>query len=100
MLTTCGSLEEADELAAALVGAREAACVNRIGPVRSTYRWEGAVQSDEEVVLLIKTTEERLADVRHTIETRTGYELPELLAVRVDSGSQGYIDWLVDAVRR
>ena len=98
VLTTCASTEEADGLAASLVGARHAACVNRIGGVRSTYRWQGAVQFDEEILLLIKTTEERLGAVKQTIEERSSYELPEFLAVRVETGSVRYLDWLARAV--
>lgn len=98
VLTTCGSAEEAENLAAQLVGAREAACVNRIEKVTSTYRWQGAVHNDEEILLLIKTTEDRLSDVERTIRERSSYELPELIAVRVDAGSPSYLDWLAGAV--
>lgn len=98
VLTTCASSEEAEGLAASLLDARHAACVNRIANVRSSYRWQGAVQSDEEVLLLIKTTEERLGAVQRTIEERSSYELPEFLAVRVETGSTTYLDWLTRAV--
>ena len=98
VLTTCGSAEEAESLAVQLVGTREAACVNRISNVTSTYRWEGEVHNDEETLLLIKTTEDRLADVERTIRERSNYELPELIAVRVDTGSSSYLDWLAGAV--
>jgi len=98
VLTTCGNAEEAKGLAAQLVGARQAACVNRIGNITSTYRWQGQVHDDEEILLLIKTTEDRLADVERTIRERSSYELPELVAVRVDTGSPEYLDWLAGAV--
>ncbi len=98
VLTTCGSAEEAENLAVQLVNAREAACVNRISNVTSTYRWQGDVQNDEEILLLIKTTEDRLADVESTVRELSSYELPELIAVRVDTGSPSYLDWLASAV--
>ena len=98
VLTTCGSAEEAQTLAARLVGAREAACVNRIDNVTSTYRWQGEVQEDAEILLLIKTTEDRLADVERTVREQSSYELPELIAVRVDTGSPSYLEWLTGAV--
>ncbi len=98
VLTTCGSAEEAENLAFGLVSAREAACVNRFHNVTSTYRWQGEVHNDEEILLLIKTTEDRLADVERTIRERSSYELPELIAVRVDTGSTEYLDWLAGAV--
>ena len=98
VLTTCGNAEEADGLASQLVGAREAACVNRLTGVTSTYRWQGEVHNDQEILLLIKTTEDRLAAVERTIRERSSYELPELIAVRVDTGSSAYLDWLAGAV--
>lgn len=98
VLTTCGSAEEADGLAAQLVGAREAACVNRVSNVMSTYRWQGDVHNDQEILLLIKTTEDRLDAVERTIRERSSYELPELVAVRVETGSAAYLDWLAAAV--
>ena len=93
VLTTCANREEADELASALVQRRLAACVNRLGVV-STYRWESRVQHDEETLLVIKTTEARFDALQKTIQERTSYELPELIAVPVCNGSRAYLDWL------
>ena len=98
VLTTCTSAADADSLAAALVESRQAACVSRLDNVRSTYRWQGAVETAQEVLVLIKTTEERLEAVRDTVHAQTDYELPEFLAVRVDTGSQQYLAWLAEAV--
>jgi periplasmic divalent cation tolerance protein len=94
VLTTCGNTEEAAGLAASLVDARLAACVNCVDGVTSTYRWRGARQTDEEVLLLIKTTEDRLEALQAKIRELSSYELPEVLAVRVDGGLPAYLDWL------
>jgi len=96
VLTTCGSAADADALAAALVESRQAACVSRFDPIRSMYRWQGTVETAREVLVLIKTTEERLDAVRETVHAQTSYELPEFLAVRVDSGSPPYLKWLAE----
>ena len=98
VLTTCGSVEEAEKLATTLVRERRAACVNRISGVSSTYRWQGRVQTDQETLLLIKTTEDRLASVEATIASTAGYELPECIALRVETGSAAYLEWLAGAV--
>ena len=98
ILTTCGSAADADALAATLVDSGQAACVSRLDNVRSTYRWQGEVETAEEVLVLIKTTEERLEAVRASVHAQTNYELPEFLAVRVDTGSPGYLSWLAAAV--
>jgi periplasmic divalent cation tolerance protein len=66
--------------------------------VASTYRWQDAVQRESEVLLLIKTTEPRLDAVAQAIREASSYELPEFVAVRVDSGSPAYLVWLAAAV--
>lgn len=98
VLTTCSDTEAADSLADRLVSARLAACVNRIDKVVSTYRWQDAVHRDPEVLLLIKTTEARLDAVAKAIREASSYELPEFVAVRVDTGAPAYLAWLAEAV--
>lgn len=98
VLTTCASEAQAEKLATMLVGERLAACVNRIGGILSTYRWQGAVQTDKEVLMLIKTTEARLKAVETTIREQSGYELPECIVVRVEAGAPAYLEWLTKAV--
>lgn len=94
VLTTCGDRRQAQALAGALVEQRLAACVNAVENVVSTYRWQGQVHADDEVLLLIKTTEDRYPALERAIETLHGYELPELVAVRIDRGSPAYLSWL------
>jgi periplasmic divalent cation tolerance protein len=94
VLTTCRNASDADALATALVEQRLAACVNRLNGVVSTYIWNGAVQQDQESLLLIKTTAVRLPEIEDTVRKLSGYELPEILAVRVEAGSRDYLDWL------
>ena len=98
VLTTCATPEEAKSLAAALVEQRLAACVNALSSVASTYRWQGAVQQEQESLLVIKTTEERFAALEQVIRERSSYELPEVLAIPVQTGSARYLDWLRAAV--
>lgn len=98
VLTTCASAEEADTLAAALVEARLAACVSAVPRVVSTYRWQGKVTRDEESLLLIKTTTSRFAELEQAIRERSSYDVPEVLALPVTSGSAPYLDWLAASV--
>jgi periplasmic divalent cation tolerance protein len=98
VFTTCATPEAAKRLAAELVEQRLAACVNTLSNVSSTYRWEGAVQQEQESLLVIKTTEERFAALEQLIRERSGYELPEVLAIAVHAGSARYLDWLRAAV--
>ena len=87
----------ARDLARALVERRLAGCVNWT-PVRSAYRWEGAVQEEGEALLLIKTDRARLDELRRTLDELHPYELPELIAVPIGGGSEAYLQWLGEAV--
>jgi periplasmic divalent cation tolerance protein len=98
VLTTCATAEEAKSLAAALVEQRLAACVSTVSNVASTYRWQGAVQHEQESLLVIKTTEARFDAIEQAIRARSSYELPEVIAIPVHAGSARYLDWLRAAV--
>jgi periplasmic divalent cation tolerance protein len=98
VLTTCGDAAEAGTLATLLVEQRLAACVNAVGEVTSTYRWQNRVQRDQETLLVIKTTAERFAAVEQAIRAHSKYELPEVLAIPVADGSGAYLDWIRESV--
>ena len=98
VLTTVADRQAADKLATALVAGSLAACVSQFPGVKSTYGWQGKLEQDEEVLLLIKTTQDAYPDLAREIERLHDYELPELLAVPVVRGSAGYLDWLTQAV--
>jgi periplasmic divalent cation tolerance protein len=98
VLTTCGDAAEAETLAALLVEQRLAACVNAVGEVTSTYRWQGRVQRDQETLLVIKTTAARFAAVEQAIRANSKYEMPEVLAIPVADGSSAYLDWIRESV--
>lgn len=97
-LTTLSSREQAEQLAAALVAERLAACVNVLGPVTSVYRWEGRVERDEEVLLFMKTTRAGVAPLQTRVLELHPYDTPEFLAFEVGSGSSGYLEWVAQSV--
>lgn len=90
---TCGSPEEADRIADELVARRLAACVQRL-PIRSTYRWEGEVQHDDEILLLVKTRAARFDDVARLVRELHSYDVPAITAVPVVAGSDDYLAWI------
>ncbi|MBS0226472.1 MAG: divalent-cation tolerance protein CutA [Proteobacteria bacterium] len=98
-LSTCPDATSADRIATALVEERLAACVNVLPGVRSTYRWQGQIQRDDEVLLVIKTTDDRLAALRERLTALHPYELPELIAVEAASGLPAYLDWIATETR-
>jgi len=86
----------AERMADALVAKRLAACVNLLAPCRSVYRWRGDVQHDEEHPMLIKTTDERYAELEAEIRALHPYELPEIVAVPIGRGLPGYLAWVAE----
>lgn len=94
VLTTCGDRARAETLARVLVEERLAACVNLLPGVRSIYRWEGALEQTDEVLLVIKTTRAAYPALAARVTALHDYEVPELLAVDVAEGSAAYLGWL------
>jgi periplasmic divalent cation tolerance protein len=95
-LTNCPP-DQADRIARALVEERLAACVNA-HPVRSVYRWKGAVESADEVTLVIKAPAEGLARLRARLVELHPYELPEFVVLDVDLAASlpAYVAWVRD----
>jgi periplasmic divalent cation tolerance protein len=98
LLSTVGSAADAERIARALVEARLAACVNVVPGVVSHYRWQGKVQQDPELLLVIKTTRGRFAALRRALAALHPYEVPELLGLDVAVGDPPYLAWLDQAV--
>jgi periplasmic divalent cation tolerance protein len=96
---TCPDEAVARRTADALVEERLAACVNVLPGLRSVYRWEGAIQRADEVLLLIKTTRERVESLTARVASLHPYELPELVAVEVAGGLAAYLDWVEEQTR-
>ena len=93
---TCPDADSAAHLAETLVGERLAACVNVLPGLRSVYRWEGAVERSDEVLLLIKTTRPRLPALSARVLELHPHELPEVVAVEVAGGLSAYLDWVAE----
>lgn len=100
MLTTVATEESAERLAHALVERGLAACVNILPGVRSIYHWQGAVQDDRELLLLVKTTRERRDETMSAIAELHPYDVPEVVALEADAVSGPYASWLAAAVGR
>jgi len=94
-LSTCPPAE-ADRLAEALVQERVAACVNVLGPIRSRFWWDGAMQSDQESLLIAKTSDDKVETLIARLQELHPYDMPEILAIPVETGLAGYLAW-VDA---
>ncbi len=89
----------AEALAAALVEERLAACVNILAPCRSVYRWQGQIETANEVPLLIKTTRNCYAALEAAVRARHPYEIPELIALPIGDGLPDYLAWVAAETR-
>src|SRR5437867_11882428 len=97
VLTTVGATFDPAPLAAQLVEMRLAACVNIIPQIHSVYRWQGKIENDSEQLLLIKTVEERLDELKTALFAKHPYEVPEFVVLPIASISSAYASWLIDA---
>lgn len=96
ILCTAPDLATAERLASGLVEERLAACVNAIPGLKSFYRWQGAIEADTEVQLLIKTRAERFEQVVAWIEAHHPYEVPEIVAISADRVGARYLGWAIE----
>lgn len=94
VLCTCPDPETAERIARSLVEHHLAACVSLLPGTRAFYRWQGQLQSADEVLLLIKTRSERLEELKVHVLMLHPYELPEIIAVDIASGLDRYLDWI------
>jgi periplasmic divalent cation tolerance protein len=94
VFTNLPDRESALALARTLVDAQVAACVNVLGGCTSIYRWQGAVESADEVPVLIKTRAALYAEVERAIRARHPYDVPEIVAVPITHGLPAYLEWV------
>lgn len=93
---TCPTLQEAESLARIVVAEKLAACANLVPQVKSFYWWEGAVQEDAEVLLVMKTREEKLLALESRVKQLHSYTVPEFIAMPILHGSREYLHWITE----
>jgi periplasmic divalent cation tolerance protein len=99
VFVTCGSEEEALQIANALVKDHLAACVNLISPIRSIYRWEGKIWDEREWLLFIKTQTQRFEQLERRIKSLHSYTTPEIISIPITQGSLPYLDWIRETTK-
>ncbi|MDP2912430.1 MAG: divalent-cation tolerance protein CutA [Candidatus Omnitrophota bacterium] len=98
ILTTCASRKEAGKIAHALLAKRLIACANIIPGVESIFRWNGKLDEVKEALLILKTKRARFAAVKKEIGRIHSYEVPEIIALPIASGSKRYLQWIDKSV--
>ena len=92
-----GKKTEAETIARTLVSEQLAACANIVGPVRSIYRWRGAVEEAREYLIMIKTRKALYSTLERRVRELHSYDVPEILALGPSTGSASYLDWILDS---
>lgn len=93
-VTTTDSRTAADALARSAVEARVAACGQVMGPISSTYWWEGQVETAEEFYVVFKTTADRYPALEQHVRANHSYDVPELVATPITAGNPDYLAWV------
>jgi len=96
---TASSKDEAAKIAEELVTARLAACVNILDNMNSFYLWEGEIQDDTEVVMIAKTTEDRIPALIEKVRSMHSYDCPCIVSLPVSGGYQPFLDWIAKEVK-
>ncbi len=94
VLITAPNEDEAAKMANNLVASRLAACVNIIRNIRSIYRWQGKVEDEAEVLMIVKTRQELFSDLEKRVKELHPYTVPEIIALPILEGSSEYLQWL------
>lgn len=94
--TTTDTRREAAELARSAVRERLAAAAQLVGPIASTYWWEGEIESAEEWMVVFKTTADSFEDLAALITELHSYDTPEIIATEVVAGSGDYLQWVTE----
>ncbi|MDA8169744.1 MAG: divalent-cation tolerance protein CutA [Nitrospiraceae bacterium] len=99
VLVAASSEDEGAAIAKVLVSETLAGCVNIVKGVRSIYSWQGRVEDEQEVLLIAKTRRELFEKLAEKVRELHSYEVPEIISVPVEEGSEAYLNWLTNATR-
>ncbi|MEN6584904.1 MAG: divalent-cation tolerance protein CutA [Sulfuricella sp.] len=100
VITNLPNIDSANRVAEALISGHLAACVNLLAPCTSVYRWQGKIETAEEIPLLIKTLASHYSKVEAAIKQHHPYELPEIIAVPISAGLPEYLNWVAAETQR
>ena len=99
IFVTSANKKEAKKIAKALIKKRLAACVNLVDKIESLFWWKGRVDSAKEILLVIKSTQSKVAEIIKRVKLIHSYEVPEIIVLPIKSGYKPYLDWIDDSVR-
>ena len=95
---TAGSKEEADKLSRGLVEEKLSFCVNTVPGIQSTYQWEGKIHVDDEILLIVKTRQDRYEALERWVKQNHSYDIPEIISLPIQKGLPEYLQAIDDWV--
>ena len=95
---TAGSKEEANKLSRGLVEEKLAFCVNAVPGIQSTYQWEGEIHVDDEILLIVKTRQDRYKTLEQWVKQNHSYDIPEIISLPIQKGLPEYLQAIDDWV--
>ena len=99
VLVTTASKQEAENIAQSLLEAKLIACANIVGPVASHFHWAGKIEHAEEFLVLMKSQSDLFEQIAEKVKRLHSYEVPEIIALPIVSGSEGYLNWLGNSLK-
>lgn len=91
---TAPSEDEAVKIGRTLVEEKIAGCVNIIKGIRSVYSWQGKIEDEQEVLMIIKTKRELFDELEKKVKLLHSYTVPEIIGIKINKGSEEYLNWL------
>lgn len=98
VFSTCPT-DKADYISDELLNSELVACINIIPLVKSKYWWEGKIQTDDESLLIIKTSEKLIDKLIIKIKEIHSYEVPEIISFEIKEGNENYLDWMKEVLK-
>ncbi len=95
---TCKDVEQARNISKALLEKRLVACTNFF-PINNMYCWKGAINSDGEVVLILKTVEKKFKEIEKEIKKIHSYECPCIISVKVSRVNKEFLEWIKKEIK-
>lgn len=94
VMVSTANQDEASKIADLVVQSRLVACASTIPTIRSTYWWEGKIVNEQETLILMKTTSDKVLELQEAIRKVHSYKVPEIIAISVEHGFRPYLDWV------
>ncbi len=96
---TAPAEDEASRIARCLVEEGIAGCINIVNGIRSIYKWQGKIEDDQEVLMIVKTQRHLFDSLKNRVKELHSYTVPEIIALPIIEGSDDYLNWLKEATK-